>query len=411
MFQIYSWPSVILHVDGDAFFASCIQATHPTLRNKPVVAGGERGIATAVSYEARALGITRGMTVAKIRKLFPQCVVFHSDYRTYHIFSQKMFMILRKYSPCVEEYSIDEAFADLQGMRRPLHMTYREIGKRVQQEIHTTLGITVSVGISLTKSLAKIASSHSKPSGFTLIPGHSIEDFLGKRKLSDIWGVGPQTASYLQKLGLRTALEFVNMSEEAVKQRLSKPYFEIWQELRGIKVYEVSSHSKSAYKSMIQSRTFPPTQDKDILWARLLSHIEDVFTRARVSDYYVGTVTIFLKTQEFRYIRREIVLEEKIQYPYLIHQKLKDIFDEIYQKNILYRTAGCILSDLDQKAVQQTSLFEPTIELQKKVKNIYPLLDSRKVHFGSALFDEQKNIEKKAPPLFTLPTLSLTDLG
>ncbi len=411
MFQIYSWPRAILHLDGDAFFASVVQATHPQYQGRPVVAGGERGIATAVSYEARALGITRGMQVAKIRKLFPKCIVYHSDYRVYHTFSQKMFLILQRYSPCVEEYSIDEAFADLQGMRRPLHMTYKQIGEKVQWEIHETLGITVSIGISLTKSLAKIASSQSKPSGLTLIPGPSIENFLKERKLSDIWGVGPQTASYLQKFGLRTALDFANMSEEVVRQRLSKPHLEIWQELRGIKVYEVTPHSKSTYKSMIQSRTFAPIQDKDILWARLLSHIEDVFTRARASDYYVGIVTIFLKTQEFRYISREIILDEKIQYPYLIHQKLKNVFDEIYQKNILYRTTGCTLSDFDQKTTQQTSLFEPAIELQKKVKSIYSLLENKKVYFGSSLLIPRHPIDKKELPQFTLPTLSLSEIS
>jgi DNA polymerase-4/DNA polymerase V len=118
-----SWPKAVLCLDGDAFFASVTQAVHPELKGKPVVTGWERGIATAVSYEARALGVTRGMRCWEIKKQFPTVTITTSDYRIYHLFSEKMFTVMRKYSPCVEVYSVDEGFADLKGMRirRPSH--------------------------------------------------------------------------------------------------------------------------------------------------------------------------------------------------------------------------------------------------------------------------------------------------
>ncbi len=300
MFQVRSWPNVILHLDGDAFFASVFQATNPRLKGQPVVTGSERGLATAVSYEARKYGIHRGMLTWQIRKICPQCTIIPSDYELYSLFSQKMFTILKSFSPAVEEYSIDEAFADLKGLRQPFNMSYQEIGRAIKNKVENSLGITVSVGISVTKSLAKLASSFRKPSGLTLVPGHEIEILLGKTVISDVWGIGENTSAYLQKFRIKTALDFVRQPESFVKTRLSKPFFEIWRELRGEKVYEINDRSKQSYKGITRSQTFTPSiNNKNILWARLLNHIEDAFSQARQFHYLVGKVCPFLKTPGF----------------------------------------------------------------------------------------------------------------
>jgi len=294
MFQIRSWPNVILHLDGDAFFASVIQAVNPRLKGKPVVTGQERGIATAISYEARKYGITRAMRIPEIKKICPQCIIVDSDYELYDLFAKKMFSILRSFTPYIEEYSIDEGFADIKGLRRPLHMSYHEIGKTVKNKIESSLGISVSVGISLTKSLAKLASSFHKPSGFKLVDGPSIESLLDKTPIQNIWGIGYNTTAYLQKLGIQTALQFALQPEEFITNHLTKPFFEIWRELRGNKVYELNTNEKKSYQSITRSQTFhPPTNDIDILWARLFHHIEDAFYTARNCQYEVKGLVIF----------------------------------------------------------------------------------------------------------------------
>ncbi len=117
-FMLASYPQAILHLDADAFFASVEQALDPSLRGKPVVTGRERGIIACASYEAKARGIQRGIPLFQAEKLCPGLVVLPDDYETYSLFSKRMFNILRRYTPAVEEYSIDEAFADLAGMRR-----------------------------------------------------------------------------------------------------------------------------------------------------------------------------------------------------------------------------------------------------------------------------------------------------
>ena len=168
---ISSWPRAILHLDADAFFASCEQAMHPELKGKPVITGKERGIVAAASYEAKARGVKRGMRLSEVKKVCPDAVLLPSDYETYSLFSLRMFEIIRRFSPDVEEYSIDEAFVDMTGLRRSFHGSYGIIAEKMQKSVEKELGITVSVGVSLSKVLAKIGSKHNKPNGLTLIPG------------------------------------------------------------------------------------------------------------------------------------------------------------------------------------------------------------------------------------------------
>ena len=137
MFQVHSndgFPKAILHMDGDAFFVGCEMAEHSELQGKAVVTGGERGIVTALSYEAKALGVTRGLPIFQLRKLFPSVIIRPGDYQTYARYSQSMFDIVRRYSDDVEEYSIDECFADLTGMRSLLKISYREILEQIKMQ-------------------------------------------------------------------------------------------------------------------------------------------------------------------------------------------------------------------------------------------------------------------------------------
>ena len=116
--SISSFPSPIIHLDCDAFFTSVEQALHPELKGKPVVTGKERGIVACASYEAKALGVKRPMRLWEAQKLLPQLICLPSDYETYSLISKRMFEIIRRFTPTVEEYSIDEAFAELSGLRR-----------------------------------------------------------------------------------------------------------------------------------------------------------------------------------------------------------------------------------------------------------------------------------------------------
>ncbi len=230
---LHSWPRAIAHVDADAFFASVEQALHPEFRGKPVITGAERGIVAAASYEAKARGVKRGVPLSEVTRICPECILLPSDYETYSLFSKRMFSILRRFSPQVEEYSIDEAFVDLTGTRRVHRAGYAEIGRAMAEAVERELGITVSVGVSLSKSLAKLCSKFRKPKGLTAVRGRHIHILLGRTPLEKVWGFGPNTVALLEKHGLKSALDFVERSEEFAERVLGKVGVDLWNELRG----------------------------------------------------------------------------------------------------------------------------------------------------------------------------------
>lgn len=405
--MIISWPEVVLCLDGDAFFASVTQAVHPELKGRPVVTGQERGIATAVSYEAKALGIKRGDQCWRIKKEFPEVTITHSDYRLYHLFSDKMFSVMRKYSPCVEVYSVDEGFCDLKGMRRPLKMTYPQIAQAIKREVEGSLGITVSIGLSVTKSLAKLAVNKNKPSGLTIVPGKEIDSILNETPVDKIWGIGGQTTAFLHKLNIKTAYEFAKKPEWFIKQNFSKPYQEIWRELNGEMIYAVSPDNKRVYKSMTRSSTVTPaTNDKDILWARLLGHVEDVFLKARNYNYAVKKVFIYLKDQKFNHHGIEIKLIEPTCFPITIRSELRTAFEKIYKKNVMYRASGATIYEFSENNQKQASLFFGNSSMEEKAKKVYPIFEAKKVDFGTSLFDSERLIKKKKEIKLSLPLLS-----
>src|SRR3989338_7294143 len=132
-------------MDGDAFFVGVEVAKNPKLKGLPVVTGEERGIVSALSYEAKALGIVRGMPIFRVKKDFPKVLVLPGDYVSYARYSSKMFDIVRRYADDVEEYSIDECFADLTGLEPPLKMSYLQIAERIKREINSELQLSVSI--------------------------------------------------------------------------------------------------------------------------------------------------------------------------------------------------------------------------------------------------------------------------
>src|SRR5918999_4965048 len=265
-----SFSRAIVHIDGDAFFASCEQSRRPRLQGRPVVTGKERGIAASMSYEAKALGVTRGMRLSDIRKLCPEVVILPSDYETYSLLSQRFFAIVRRYTPDVEEYSVDECFADLTGLRRPLRMSYEDMAARIKQDLDTELGFTFSVGLAPSKVVAKIASKWEKPSGLTIIKGRDIHTFLAQKSVADVWGIGAKTTAYLAKLGVRSALAFARKDEAWVQTYFPKPMVEIWHELNGRSVIPLETKAKDTYQMIQKMKTFsPPSSDHAFLYAQL----------------------------------------------------------------------------------------------------------------------------------------------
>jgi len=379
---IRSWPRAILHLDADAFFASCEQAIHPELKGKPVITGKERGIVAAASYEAKALGVTRGTRLSEAKKVCPEAVILPSDYETYSLFSVRMFDILRRFSPDVEEYSIDEAFVDLTGLRRSFHGPYGMIARQMQETIERELGITVSVGVSLSKVLAKIASKHNKPHGLTLIPGREIHRYLQGLPLGRVWGIGPNTTEFMRKFGIKTALAFARKEEGFITKHLSKPYQEIWHELNGRSIYPVCTESKGSYQSISKAKTFTPaSNDAAFVFAQLSKNLEAACIKARRYKLAVTRLIVFLRTQDFRDRGVELRLSRPTAYPAELFGALKQGFHELFEPEVLYRQTGVVLAGLVQASVIQYTLFEDTARIEK-MERIYHAVDLLSERFG-----------------------------
>jgi DNA polymerase-4/DNA polymerase V len=293
-----------------------------------------------------------------------------------------MFAIIRRFTPQVEEYSIDEAFADITGMRRSLHSSYEAITLTIKKEIERDLGITVSAGLSLTKVLAKVASKHQKPDGFTVIPGRLIARYLQNLPVEKIWGIGHATTSYLNKMGIRTALEFARLPEKTVQERFTKPGVEIWRELRGESVYPVLSEEKSVYASISKMKTFaPPTSDREYLFAHLLRNLESACIKARRYSLAPRKIIPILKKNNFDTTGAEAKLTRPSVYPLELSRLLQELFDQLYDKRELYRATGIILLDLVPDTPVQYSLFEDPVKAEK-IRQLYDAADTLGGKFG-----------------------------
>ena len=377
-----SWPRAIVHIDGDAFFASCEQALHPEWRGRPVVTGKERNIVAAASYEAKARGVSRGVPLWKVRELCPDAVIVPSDYETYSLFSKRMFAVMRRFTTLVEEYSIDEAFADITGLRRPLRGSYEDIARRMKEAIEADLGITVSVGVSLSKVLAKIGSKWRKPSGLTSVSGRQIHEFLRDLPAAKVWGIGPATAAYCRQLGIATALDFALKDEGFIIAKFIKPHQEIWRELNGDSVYPVETAEKSAYVSISKTRTFtPPSTDRSFVHAQLLKNLENACIKARRHGLAARRLTVHLCSQDFRTAGLEAGISRPTAFPLELTGIVRRLFDGVFRAGVAYRSTGVILAELVPAGRGQLSLFEPAARIEKMTR-LYRAVDELAAKWG-----------------------------
>jgi len=408
--QAGGYPTAIVHVDGDAFFAACEVAREPKFRGKPVVVGGLRGIAVALTYEAKARGITRGMPMFEIQRICPDAIILPGDYEMYTLYARRMYRIVRRYTPIVEEYSVDECFADITDMQKVLGMGYEEIIARIKQSLDLELGITFSVGLAPTKVLAKVASKHSKPSGLVSIPQSNIRPYLENLPVGKVWGIGRATAETLYRFGIHTAWDFSTRPWWWVQENLAKPHRSIWMELQGKPVYTVDTESHTEHKSVASTRTFrPPSMDKGFVFSQLSKNIEEACVRARRAGLTARRALCFLKSQEFQYLRFEIEFTRHTNMQHEVLRAVRPLFDASYKSGILWRATGVTLSDMKPEGVEQGDLFGLG-NAQDSLKRVYSAYDEVRDRWGQGsifLASSMNSIKKSedSEPHFSLPFL------
>lgn len=365
--MLSGFPKAIVHLDGDAFFTSVEQAIHPELRGRPVVTGRERGIIACASYEARALGIRRGVSLWDARRRCPDLVVLPSDYETYSLYSNRMVDIMRRFTPWVEAYSIDEAFADITGARRVFRDSYAGIARTMRDTIQAELNITVSVGLSLTKTLAKLASDFRKPNGLTAVAGRHIHRLLERIELGDVWGIGPNTAALLQRHGLRTALDYVQRPEPWIAKLLGKVGREMWLELRGETVHALDTETKTVYATISKGQTFSaPSADMDIVYARLVKNTQSAFIKLRRHRLRTARLAIVLTERDYTHYGCEARLNRGTASTLEVMPVVHALFTSVFRPGVEYRSTMIILGKITSDREEQYELFEDRVSIERR---------------------------------------------
>jgi nucleotidyltransferase/DNA polymerase involved in DNA repair len=407
---------MIVHIDGDAFFASCEIAQNEALRGKPVVAGVQRGIALAVTYEAKKYGISRGMLISEVKKLCPQAIVTMLHYDTYSIYARRMYNIVRRHAPVVEEYSIDECFGDLAQVKRLPDESYIEACTRaaqnIKRDLEQDLGMTFSIGVAPTKVLAKVASKWNKPAGFTVLEEKDIPYFLEKILVGKIWGIGPSSSANLMKYSVRTALELAMKPEWWIKEHLSKPYQEIWHELNGRSILHVSDEPREMQKSIMKTGTFRPvTRDPKILLAELSRNAERACRKLRDQHLITHDLYFYVKTQKFTYRSTSVHLSLATSNPMDIVDEIEKHFHKVYSPHYEYRATGVVFRSITPATTFQPDLFGFTKEVEDRGA-IFNIIDHLSEKFGKGTVTLARSLISKSkneriiedPFMFDIPS-------
>ena len=371
----------IAHMDCDAFYASVEKRDNPALRDQPViVGGGTRGVVSTCCYIARIKGVRSAMPMFQALKLCPEAVVVKPRFAAYHEASRAIRAMMEDLTPSIEPLSLDEAFLDLTGTERlhgaPPALTLARFARQVEKEI----GITISVGLSYNKFLAKIASDLDKPRGFAVIGRGEALEFLGAKPVSLIWGVGKAMQQALERDGLKLIADLRRIEESELMRRYGAMGLRLARLCRGIDDRRVSPDGET--KSVSAETTF----DTDIRDGRALEKIlfrlcEKVSARAKAQGLAGNTVTLKLKSADFKIRTRSRGLPT----PTVLAARLFETGREMLAREAdgtAYRLIGIGLSDLTTlDKADPADLVDTSIARNVKVEGA---VDALRAKFGRA---------------------------
>ncbi|MDR2037049.1 MAG: Y-family DNA polymerase [Bacteroidales bacterium] len=356
-------------VDGNNFFVSCQRVFRPDLNGRPVIVlSNNDGCAIARSNEAKALGIRMGDPAFKIRDIIRKydVVVFSSAYSLYGDMSARMMMMFQSYVPEIEIYSIDEAFLNFSGME---HFNLKEYGSLIVQETTRGTGIPVSLGIAPTKTLAKVANRFAKKikeyKGLCIIDSEEKRiKALQMTEISDVWGIGRRYSIRLNKIGVKTALDFVCLPRAWVRKNMTVVGEKTWCELRGEPCIDMEL-IQTDKKQICTSRSFGKlAENLDDISEAVASHAASCARKLRDQKSVAVSLMVFIHTNNFRpdlpQYFKNIVIElpvptnSSIEIVHYALIGLKRIFASGYR----YKKAGVIITEITKESAVQGNLFD-----------------------------------------------------
>lgn len=376
--------NIIALVDCDSFFVSCEQSVNPELKDKPVCVMSGRGqCVISRSKEAKKLGIRMGMPYFQIEGVMKKATFINANHELYSEISKKVMAVLKTFSPLVEVYSIDEAFIDLTGLERLYKRNYLEIAQMIREKVKEEVDIPVSIGVSSSKSLAKLASDKAKKleKGVFLIGSRKITPLLQKTSIDEIWGIGRNLSLMLRKHGFLTAYELVSQDDLWLDKQIGIRGLEMKHELLGEMVSPVSDEVKLPKSIQKTCALAKFTSDKEYLKNSLNYHIHRACVKLRKINAKCKGVSIFLRTKDFKIFCEKKVLNAGCDFELEISDIVFELLDKIYNPNILYRSTGVILDTFVSNSEEQMTLFAD-ITVDAKKEKLSKCLDKLEEKFG-----------------------------
>lgn len=345
----------ILHVDMDAFFASVEQLDHPELRGKPVVVGGssDRGVVATCSYEARKYGIHSAQPTFLAKKLCPEAIFISGDHKRYSQVSKEIFKILYSICDKVQVVSIDEAYLDV----TDLYYSPMYIAKHIKERVKNEIGLTLSVGISYNKFLAKLASDWNKPDGIKMISKDMIPDILRPLEISKVHGLGKKSVDRLNKIGIFTIGDLLKYNRDFFESFMGKYGLEIYERIHGIDHRPVESESGSRKSIGTETTLSEDLDDLEVIKSYISKFANKIENILDQKNFSAKTVTIKMKTFDFQQHTRSKTLNYSIHKAQDIESVAFDLLEE-YKLAIKIRLIGVTVSNLEDRENEQLTFFE-----------------------------------------------------
>lgn len=379
-------------VDCNTFFASVEKVFHPGLRGKPVlVAGSNDGIIVALTAEAKKLGIKRGDAVFKVRDIVDKnnVAVFSGNMMLYAAMSKRVVSIIRRSVEKVDQYSIDECFADLSGY--DTHYDITEYMREVADRIRLWTDIPVSIGIAPTKTLAKMGSKFAKQ-----YPGYHSVCLINteekRRKalelfpLDDVWGIGPRTYEKLLSLGVSTPLEFADKPGGWVERHFHKPGLQTWKELNGYSCIDTTEILQR--QNISTSRSFGQmVTDLGKLKSSVAYFTSSCANKLRAQGSVAKAITVYVCSNRFREDLPQYFNAATWKFPVATSDTLEltkaalDVLETIYRPGISYKKSGVILGNISSEKCVQQDLFD-TIGNRSRRLELSRTMDSINQRYG-----------------------------
>ena len=366
----------IIHLDLDTFFVSVERLHNNKLIEKPVIIGGlsDRSVVASCSYEARTYGVHSAMPMKMARTLCADAIIIRGDMDEYSKYSHLVTDIIADAAPVYEKASIDEHYIDITGMERFFGTI--KWSQELRQRIIRESGLPISLGLSVNKTISKIATGIAKPNGERFVPQSEVNHFLDPLSIKKIPGIGDKTFHILRSMGIGTIATLRQIPPDMMLRVLGKNGLVILDKANGIDNTPVQPYT--VQKSMSSERTFEQdTIDIEYMNRVLIQMVEKLAFELRKDEKLCSCITLKIRYANFD----THTLQKRITYTAFDHillSEAKELFKRLYQRRMLIRLLGVKFSGLVHGA-QQLSLFENTPELG----SLYRAMDSVRKRYGS----------------------------